>query len=207
MSLFGIGARALSINVPSSDSLYFDHNSLTPAHALGLDYLNEEPPVLANRNLFNILYEAKEEISINTENIAKAFDVGTNYPVWIGQLDDNGDLRTRTGYQAVAFIDPQDKVQFFTPSVLYNMFSIEERNGGNLTFSPESHKILVADSSNSFLQAQRINPIKLVVFDRIRKKVYFVTVNPNAVCRDALNAVINKKLVRLPAAELSRVLS
>ena len=167
------------------------------AEELGLEYLTQTNLPLIAGLLDNIRY-AEGEVSQMTENIQLAIELGTNSPVTIRQLPDGGEL-TRSGYEAIGYVNSAGSAQFFpTPLVLRSMFYVEKNNDGQLVRMPDSaFETLVADGSGKFLQAQRIPVIDLIVRPKNSEKIYLVPrTNANAICRDALNAVLNRKLRR-----------
>jgi hypothetical protein len=167
------------------------------AQDLGLDYLMQESDQLMAGIVDNIRY-AEAEITQMTQDIKVAFDLGTNDPIRIGALPDQGQLTRRTDYQAVGYIDSFGTAKGFTPAILATMFNVEANKGGQLVMTPEAEQILVADASGSFLQEKRVPTFDLIVHSKRERKLYLVSnVNANAVCRDALNAVFNSKLNRL----------
>jgi hypothetical protein len=58
--------------------------------------------------------------------------------------------------------------------------------------------VLVADASGDFRQYLRNSKFTLLVKDRKTGKTKTLEVNPNAVCRDALNGVLTNNFKRLP---------
>ena len=200
-------------------------DTIQTAEVLGLDYLSKEPvplfassdflnetyagenPVkenpealaidIANRDLMNAIYTADESISITPSDIPLMFDLGTNSPIRIGQLRDGRKL-TRTNYRAVGYVNNSGEPQVFTSLALRGMFGVEASNRGNLAMASDSQHILVADASGTFLEARRVPFLNLIVFDKITKKITLIPeANANAVCRDALNGVLNKTIRRI----------
>lgn len=169
-------------------------NEVRSAEELGLDYLTQ-PQEQLMASLLDAIYEAEEEASQMTDNIQVAFDLGTNDPIRIGSLPDEEHLTTRSGYEAVGWINPNGIPEAFTPGMLAYMFNIEGRNGGQLAMMPNSQENWLVDSSGTFLQAQRSAFFPLIVHEKWTDDVYLVPgVNANAVCRDALNGVLNRTL-------------
>jgi len=164
-------------------------------HDLGLDYLQQEPVQLADSSLLNSIYQAEEAVAVLPEDIPLRFDLGTNYPVRIGQLQDGEELKTRTCYDAVGYVNRSGAGEKFVSPFLRSMFAIEARNGGNLAITPEAQHILVADASRKFWQARRIPRIDLIVHCKQTNRIFVVrNANANAVCRDAVNSVLNRTL-------------
>jgi hypothetical protein len=162
---------------------------------LGLNYLSQQPVQLAYDNeLLNSIYTAQEEVSVLPEDIPLKFDLGTNSPIEIGALPDGGALN-HNYYEAVGYLDRSGKGKTFNSSLLKYMFTVEARNGGSLAITPEAQQILIADASGTFLQALRIPVFDLVVHSkRTNQNFVLENVNANAVCRDALNATLNREL-------------
>lgn len=164
------------------------------AHDLGLDYLTQ-PQEQLMANLINSIRYAEEEVTQMTDNIEVAFDLGTNDPIRIGALPDQGQLTTRTGYEAIGLINNAGIPEPFTPSLLASMFNFEANNGGELVKTPEAEYNLTADARGIFVQTHRMPFFPLIVHEKFTNLVYLVPgVNPNAVCRDALNGVLNQTL-------------
>ena len=165
------------------------------ARDLGLDYLQQETEPLMASLLDNIKF-AEAKAAQMTQNIDVAFDLGTNDPIRVGSLPDQRRLVSKTGYSAVGYINNAGLPKTFTPSTLRKMFSVEWHNRGQLVTAPEAQETLVADASLSFLQAQRIPTFDLIVYSKRHRLLYLVPqVNANAVCRDALNGVLNHTLI------------
>lgn len=164
---------------------------------LGLDYLNQEPEELLIADLVDNIRYADAQVAQMTENIQVAFELGTNSPIVIRALPDQGKL-TRSGFEALGYIDSSGHAQAFTPLFLRAMFYVESNNGGQLVFTPDAQQILLTDASGTFLQAQRIPTLDLIVRTGLNKsKIYLVPrANANAICRDALNAVLNRQIRR-----------
>lgn len=170
-------------------------DKVASARELGLDYLQQETEPLMASLIDNIKF-AEEKASQMTQNIDVAFDLGTNDPIRIGSLPDERRLVNKTGYSAMGYIDGSGMPKTFTPSFLRTMFSMEQHNRGQLVTAPEAQENLVADASLSFLQARRIPTFDLIVYSKVHKLIYLVPqVNANAVCRDALNGVLNHTLI------------
>jgi len=166
----------------------------TPSE-VGLDYLQQEPVQLADNSLLNSIYQAEEAVAVLPEDIPLRFDLGTNYPIRIRQLQDGAELTTKTGYDAVGYVDRSENAKSFNSSVLRAMFAVEGRNGGNLAITSEAQHILVADASRKFWQAKRIPTIDLIVHNQENNQVFILrNANANAICRDALNSVLNQTL-------------
>jgi len=165
-------------------------------HDLGLDYLQQEPVQLADSSILNSIYQAEEAVAVLPEDIPLRFDLGTNYPIRIGQLQDGEELKTQNLCDAVGYIDRRSGAgEKFVSPVLRAMFTIEALNGGNLAITPEAQYILVADANRKFLQARRIPTIDLLVHCKQINRIFVVrNANANAVCRDALNSVLNRTL-------------
>ncbi len=164
------------------------------AQDLGLDYLTQ-PQEQLMANLLDSIRYAEEEVTQMTDNIKVAFDLGTNAPIGVGTLPDQRQLTTRTGYEAIGLISPYGRPEPFTPSLLAYMFNVEANNDGELVKTPEAQHNLIADARGIFLQVQRTPFFPLIVHKKFTDKIYLVPgVNPNAVCRDALNGVLNRTL-------------
>ncbi len=167
----------------------------TPAN-LGLDYLQQEPIQLTAGLIDSIRY-AEARVAQLPEDFKIAFDLGTNSPIQIGDLPDESRL-TRSGYEAVGYINSSGQVKAFTPILLGAMFDTEANNRGQLVITPEAQEILVADASGAFLQARRMPSIDLIVHPKGTNEIVLIPrANANAVCRDALNAVLNETLRRV----------
>lgn len=165
---------------------------------LGLDYLSQEPEEFIIADLMDNIHYADAQVAQMTENIQIAFELGTNSPIVIRALPDQGKL-TRSGFEALGYIDSSGHAQAFTPLFLRAMFYVESNNGGQLVLTPDAQQILVTDASGAFLQAQRIPTLDLIVRTGFKSssKIYLVPrANANAICRDALNAVLNRKIRR-----------
>lgn len=161
---------------------------------LGLDYLTQ-PQEQLMANLIDSIRYAEEEATQMTDNIEVAFDLGTNDPIRTGALRDQGQLATRTGYEAIGLINHDGIPEPFTPYLLASMFNFEANNGGELVKTPEAEHNLIADARGIFVQAHRMPFFPLIVHEKFTDLVYLVPgVNPNAVCRDALNGVLNRTL-------------
>lgn len=166
------------------------------AEELDLEYLMQEPEPLMAGLMDNIRY-AERGVAQMTENIQVAIELGTNSPVAIRALPDGGEL-TRSGYEAIGYVNSAGQAQAFTPLFLRAMFYIEGNNGGQLARMPDdARQVLVADGSGAFLQARRIPTLDLIVRPKRSEKIYLVPkTNANAICRDAINAVLNRRLKR-----------
>lgn len=164
-------------------------------HDLALDYLQQEPVQLADSSVINSIYQAEEAVAVLPEDIPLRFDLGTNYPIKIGQLQDGEELKTRNFYDAVGYVDRSGNTKSFNAPILRAMFAVEARNGGNLAMTPKAQHILVADASRRFWQASRIPTIDLIVHSKQANQLFVLrNANANAVCRDAVNSVLNQTL-------------
>ncbi|WP_341735349.1 hypothetical protein [Microcoleus sp. CAWBG640] len=171
-------------------------NGVRTPQELGLAYLQQEPvQLIADNSILNSIYLAEETVAILPEDIPLRFDLGTNYPIRTRQLQDGGELTTKTGYDAVGYVDRSENVKSFNAPVLRAMFAVEARNGGNLAMTPKAQHILVADASRRFWQASRIPTIDLIVHSKQANQLFVLrNANANAVCRDAVNSVLNRTL-------------
>ncbi|MEG4271999.1 MULTISPECIES: hypothetical protein [unclassified Microcoleus] len=171
-------------------------NGVRTPQELGLAYLQQEPvQLIADNSILNSIYQAEETVAILPEDIPLRFDLGTNYPIRTRQLQDGGELTTKTGYDAVGYVDRSENVKSFNAPVLRAMFAVEARNGGNLAMTPKAQHILVADASRRFWQASRIPTIDLIVHSKQANQLFVLrNANANAVCRDAVNSVLNRTL-------------
>ncbi len=208
--LFSILVVNPSIAVNQFSGLQNQHifgsiDELKNPEELGLDYLLKEPIRISDSSLLNAIHQAEKDISVMPEDIPLAFDLGTNYPIKIGQLDDNKELTERTDYKAVGYVGTSGRGHTFASPFLRNMFQVESQNNGNLVITSESQSILMADTSGSFLQARRMKFISLIIYDQQVNKLYRIRANPNAVCRDALNSILNQTFGRVPNRILRRL--
>jgi hypothetical protein len=166
---------------------------------VGLDYLQQESiRISADPSLIASIYTAQQETSVMPEDIPLEFKSGTNAPVHIGALsDDTGTPAEANNVVAQGFVDQNGQPRNLTPGSLGSMFDLERRNDGNLPRTASAENILLADASGTFLQAKRIPVMDLIVFNPQNRRRYVVRrVNANAVCRDALNAVLTRNLRR-----------
>jgi hypothetical protein len=166
---------------------------------VGLDYLQQEPIRISdNSNTLALIYDAEQTTSVMPEDIPILFKTGTNAPVHIGAIpDDTGTPAEVDHLITEGAVDRNGQPHNFTPGNIHDMFAVEYRNGGNLTRTASAENILLADASGTFLQAKRIPVIDLIVFSPQNGRRYVVRgVNANAVCRDALNAVLTRNLGR-----------
>jgi len=171
-------------------------NGVRTPQELGLAYLQQEPvQLIADNSILNSIYQAEETVAILPEDIPLRFDLGTNYPIRTRQLQDGGELTTKTGYDAVGYVDRSGNTKSFNAPILRAMFAVEARNGGNLAMTPKAQHILVADASSRFWQASRIPTIDLIVHSKQANQLFILrNANANAVCRDAVNSVLNQTL-------------
>ncbi|MGL5061513.1 MAG: hypothetical protein ACRC62_16180 [Microcoleus sp.] len=166
---------------------------------IALDYLQQEPIELsANPELLNAIKQAEESMAVMPENLALEIDGGTNSPIGIGQIpDDTGTPPAATNVVIEGFVAQDGQPRNFNSDNISPMFNTERNNGGNLPRIASAEQILLADASGTFLQAKRIPVLDLMVRDSRNNRRYVVrNVNANAVCRDALNAVLKGKLRR-----------
>ena len=166
---------------------------------VGLDYLQQEPIRISdNSNTMALIYDAEQRTSVMPEDIPLMFKSGTNTPVHIGAIpDDTGTPAEANNVITEGAVDRNGQPHNFTPRNINNMFATELRNDGNLPRTASAENILLADASGTFLQAKRIPVIDLLVFSPQNRRRYVVRrVNANAVCRDALNAVLTRQLIR-----------
>jgi hypothetical protein len=189
LAVFGL-IVALAFPAPAIESRYQSlldqgviHQVSTPSQ-LGFDYLQQEPPrLMAARNrdeLLDAIYEAESEVSVMPEDIQLAFDLGTNSPVSIDRDDSDPDI-TRSNVQAIGYVSHAGEGKPFTASELVAMFSMERANDGDLP----------------------LIPVDLIVLNRRTDDVSILTdVNANALCRDALNAVLNDSVRRTTRSDL-----
>jgi hypothetical protein len=171
-------------------------NGVRTPQELGLAYLQQEPvQLIADNSILNSIYLAEETVAILPEDIPLRFDLGTNYPIRTRQLQDGGELTTKTGYDAVGYVERSGNTKSFNAPFLRTMFAVEARNGGNLAMTPKAQHILVADASRRFWQASRIPTIDLIVHSKQANQLFILrNANANAVCRDAVNSVLNRTL-------------
>ncbi|MGL5061512.1 MAG: hypothetical protein ACRC62_16175 [Microcoleus sp.] len=173
-------------------------NSINRA-AAAVEALPEDIPLRfdlrTNNSLLNSIYLAEETVAVLPEDIPLRFDLGTNYPIQIRQLQDGGELTTKTGYDAVGYVDRSGNTKSFNAPILRAMFAVEARNGGNLAMTPKAQHILVADASRRFWQASRMPTIDLIVHSKQANQIFVLrNANANAVCRDAVNSILNRTL-------------
>ena len=163
----------------------------TPAE-LGIDYLSPSTMELADNSLIEAIYEAEKEVSLMPEDVPLMFDLGTNHPISVGRLNDDYQL-TRTEYEAIGYVNRQTgHGESFRNIEFRTMFVTEARNGGDLAITPEAKHILVADAQGFLSQRMRVIFIDLIVHDKVTGEIFVIPdANPNAVCRDALNSVLN----------------
>jgi hypothetical protein len=208
-------SKALSLDISKSISLstqiterLSDHASsslsVTTTQEIGLPYLSQEPVLLADYDIIQSIRYAEEKVARLPEDIPLAFDLGTNYPVRIGSFDDDSSIRS--DYKAIGYVDTRGKARTFDSDIISEMFSSESRNGGRLAFLPDYEVTnLLADASGNLAQASRDRFFTLVVYSEEDNEIYSVSeVNPNTVCRDALNGVLNETMIRLPSNILRR---
>lgn len=209
IGLFCIGVLSFSVALMfarPSDATGRNYDSLiargiidgvaTP-HELGLDYLESEPVELASsQGLMDSIQYVSQEFSQMPENIALAFPLGTNNPIAIGQIpSDTGLPRAARNTEFVGLVTNSGEAKRFTPKIGVDMTAIEYRNGGNLVLDSEAQEILLADASRNFLQAQRFPKLDIIVWNKEQARRYIVRqVNSNAICRDAINSVLNQTL-------------
>ena len=175
-------------------------DAIATPHELGLDYLEHEPIELsADPGLMNSIQYVNEEFAQMPENISVAFPLGTNEPIAIGRLPgDTGSPQQVSNTECLGYVNGQGQAKSFTPNDGAIMTGTEYRNNGNLVMTPEAQHILVADASGGFLQARRVPTFNLIVRNRRTGQRFLVPqVNANAVCRDALNAVLSRSIRRL----------
>lgn len=168
---------------------------------LGLGYLSEQPELIADAGLLNAIRRVPQELSQTIKNgggnIPLAIPLGTNSPISINRMKDEGQLRD-SNYEGVGYTSPDGQAKSITPIDVSGMTEVEANNGGNLTMTPEAQEVLVADASGMFAQSRRIPTIDLYVRNRRTNNLYLVPrVNANAFCRDAVNAVLNRTLRRI----------
>ena len=159
---------------------------------------------MADYDIIQSIRYAEEKVARLPEDIPLAFDLGTNYPVRIGSFDDDSSIRS--DYKAIGYVDTRGKARTFDSDIISEMFSSESRNGGRLAFLPDYEVTnLLADASGNLAQASRDRFFTLVVYSEEDNEIYSVSeVNPNTVCRDALNGVLNETMIRLPSNILRR---
>jgi hypothetical protein len=171
--------------------------------SLGLAYLQDpSTSLLASSSLMDSIGQAEEAVSVMPEDMPVRFPLGTNSPIRMGRLgneeDENGRIVTRTRFEAVGFINNDGEATNFTPMLLDKMFAIEKANDGQIVSNPDAEHLLIADASGSFSQARRIPRLDLILRDRRRNEVRRINrVSANSICRDGLNAVLNRQLRRL----------
>ena len=173
---------------------------LSPSEA-GLQYLQDDvPSIIGDEGIMSAIRRVDSSVAKLPENIPLRLPLGTNEPIAIGRL--RGDTGTPTDGQqrvAVRYITPNGDTKPITPASVRPMFRAEERGNGDISKNPENFrdiKMLIADSSGNFLQAERIPVVDLIVINPLtedREIIYDVPVN--AFCRDVLNAVLTDNLV------------
>lgn len=169
---------------------------------LGLDYLQQEPVQLSStEQLMASIQRAEQSVSQVDNAIPLKFQLDDNEgPVRIPDMQ--GELPPEISgsngpNEAIGFADSSGQPRPLTSPDLGGMFETEAGNNGNLALTPSSQTILVADASRSFFQAKRVPYFNLIVHNKPTNRVYLVRkVNANAVCRDALNAVLKGRLAR-----------
>ncbi|MGK7875998.1 MAG: hypothetical protein AB4426_22680 [Xenococcaceae cyanobacterium] len=151
---------------------------------LGLDSLEQKQVELADNSIIQAIYQAEEQLAIMPEDIPLRFDLGTNSPIRIGWLPDQGQL-ARTGYEALGYVDISGLRQAFSPVALMNLFA-KARTAFREGRIP---------AINDILQSRRIPAINLIARDQQTDRTFLISeVNLYAVCRDAVNAVLNQTL-------------
>ena len=173
-------------------------DGVATAHELGLDYLEHQPVELAaSSGLMDSIQRVNSELVQMPEDISIAYPLGTNRPVRIGDIpNDDGSLAEVDDAACVGFVDNAGQPKAFTPADGSAMTDNEYRNGGNIVMTPEAQYMLVADASGGFLQARRVPVFNIIVQQR-GQRFLVPNVNANAVCRDLLNAVLNRTVRRI----------
>ncbi|AMW31091.1 hypothetical protein [Arthrospira platensis] len=171
-------------------------------HELGLDQLGQQPVDLSTSpSLMSSINRVRRQLMQMPEDAKLLFPVGTNSPIRIGELQrDRGHQADSMSdeYEAVAYEDSSGNIQLLTAQDGVYMTTAEYNNRGNIASDLNSQNILVADASNTFVQARRYPNINLIVRNKRTGRFWKITnANLNAVCRDLLNAVLNRNLRRI----------
>jgi hypothetical protein len=183
-------------------------------HELGLDYLQQTPPILV-AGLMDNIHKANGIVQ-NTSNISVKIPMPSadNATVPTGYRTPAGTLTRSTAghsgggntiapqanrYRALSSINRRNGLpeRIRTPQ-LGTMFTAEARGNGDINRGvranknlPKDKSFLVADASGLFAQEQEINVFDLVLYDTWDGQTYLVPeVGANAFCRDSLNAVL-----------------
>ena len=190
--------QSFMFNSGSSDSIEFLGQNTDLA---GLEYLQMEPLVISSNEILASIRSADERVAVYPEDIAYTFPLRTNHPVKIRNPDEDDKSIAPNRYVAIGFVDANGGRGKFNAKSLKTMFNVELHNEGNLPTSQQivmQDSVLVADASGDFRQYLRNSKFTLLVKDRITGKAKTLAVNPNAVCRDALNGVLTNNFKRLP---------
>ncbi|NEQ65222.1 MAG: hypothetical protein F6K21_06940 [Symploca sp. SIO2D2] len=186
-------SQATSANYQRMIELGFIDGVKSPEE-LGLDYLRQKPPELTAGLVDEIRYINNDAKNLLNLNANYAIPLGTRSPIQARVLpNDNGGTLNATNCEAVGYFTQGGQPKSFTGKEAIDMFTAEERNGGSFDIVSGEQQNLVADASSSFLQAQRIAIIDLIVRDK-RNGAYYPlrNIRVDSFCRDALNAVANR---------------
>jgi hypothetical protein len=183
-------------------------------HELGLDYLQQTPPILV-AGLMDNIHKANGIVQ-NTSDMSVKIPIPSadNATVPTGYRTPAGTVTRSTAghsgggntiapqanrYRAISSINSRNgqPERIRTPH-LGGMFTAETRGNGDINRGvranknlPKDKSFLVADASGLFAQEQEINVFDLVLYDTWDGQTYLVPgVGANAFCRDSLNAVL-----------------
>jgi len=165
---------------------------------IGLDYLRQDPVQLAQSNeLMAAVRRGINQAAYLPENTPLKFRLGTNSPIAI-RPEERGTPAVRPSSRAIGFVNQNGNPRPITRDNLIasgdGMFRVEERNNGLIAFHSVTPEILIADARGSFLQAQRLPRIDLIIEEPNGEVYLLLEININAFCRDALNAVLNNEV-------------
>jgi carotenoid cleavage dioxygenase-like enzyme len=178
-------------------------------HELGLDYLQQTPPMLV-ADLMDNIHRANGIVQ-NTDDIRVKIPLPSANDATISSsgrffesTSKHPSISSDVGrYRALAIRNPNtgqfEAIRSGRGRQLNQMFTLETRGRGDIDrgiqiskLVPNNKEILVADASGLFAQEQVIYEVDLILYDRRNKERYRVNdVNLNAFCRDALNAVLD----------------
>lgn len=172
-------------------------SKLDDLNRLGLGYLHPTSIYVASTSteLMDSIIRAEEKISVMPEDIPVKFLLGTNRPI---RNNEETESDNENKIEAIGFLNNSGEAEKFTPLSISRMFANERSNNGQISGDFDAEYLLADDASNDFKQFRRIPKLDLVAQDKTTGDMININhVSANAVCRDALNAVLNNNLERL----------
>jgi len=157
--------------------------------------IGQTPQEMGIENYLELVRTAKRKISGMNPDMPVRFPLGVNSPIRLSEGETN--LAAQT-LEYIGFVSESGEAKSITISDMTAMFEVYLNSlGVNSAIMPAPQRILVANASNAFIQAQR-RPVPVLDVTARNTQTKQMYIMPNVrflgVVRDSLNAVLNNQL-------------